>query len=220
MGVDAVAGNNAVRYVKDADTLTIHDAHLSAFRHECRASRIGTTIDAAKLALFLDLGRIVTSSTAAGHIRRMSEADFYATGSWNPRRGEFEDLIGARGKAPDGTLHLDGFRLTAGGTFGELRLVYEPREDEKPALVVPHNSAAAYSGPTGSQALRRDVGTWESRGDVATVRCHARVSAAASSDWATIVATADPASEVEEDLLEVVLRDGERALSDIAKCRS
>lgn len=182
---------------------------------------MGTNVVAAKLAHFIDNGQ-VDSSHAVATARvgaANAEAAIYGSAPWGPRRLAVEEALGAVRTAVYATLDLP--RCPGDSTYGPFRVVYDPMPGVRPPIVLPHNSAAAYA-PAGvilEADLSADVAAWEQRGSLATALRGLTAAAHDPAQWPTLLAAEDPTSAIEQDLIEVVVRDGKRPFATVRSVR-
>lgn len=215
MDVDAAAVANAPAWRSRGDDACEGDDERARFRTACASTLVGTNVDAGKLAHFrtLDPPRIV--STVA--FRRAmdgpdGETQVYG-GAWGPRRGAFEDGVGARGSAVYGTLDLHG--CPGDDKYGAYRLCYDPIPSRP--IVLPHNSALVYGdgGEFQEGLFRGDVARWNERAEVATVVHGDDARDCPEAAWPHLLA--QPGAD--DDLLEVVLLGAAPALGDLRAIR-
>lgn len=183
----------------------------------CGGSGIGTNVDSAKLEHFrsLEPARIVSTLAFRTSIDGSDAlVQTYEQGEWGPRRRAFEEGIHALGEAVYGTLDLDG--CPGDAKYGAYRLCY-PASPIAVPIVLPHNSALFYGagGVFQSMAMSEDVARWDDRAYVATVVHGAASEAMPADEWPLLLAQPD----ADEDLLEVVVRDGARPLADLQAVR-
>ena len=221
MDVDRCAGANGRRWVELADE-AIGAAPLGAsFREACDVSRIGTNVIATKLARFLADASL--DSTYAVEAARSNPADayrfVYEEELWGPKRLAVEVALDGLRTTVYGTLDLPG--APGDSTYGPFRLVYEPLPTTRPPVVLPHNSAAAYvaSGVIDEAALCADAAAWEHRGPLAVAALGPSAARRPFYQWPKLLASEHPASAIEHDVIEVVVRDGKRPLASVDAVR-
>lgn len=140
--------------------------------------------------------------------------DIYEAGDWGARRRAFEDGIERVGTPIYGTLDLNDYIGVS--RYGWFRLIYEA-SDERPAVVLPHNSAFRYArnGQLDEPALTADLASWSQRGELCGAERGEQAKSVPESEWGTLVA-----DEVADfDLIEVVCFEGGPRLSDIDEIR-
>lgn len=217
MDVDLSALTNAEKWAAQATEACDARPSRAGFRDACGGSRIGTNVDSAKLEHFrsLDPPRIVSTLAFRTSIEGSNAfAHTYEQGDWGPRRRAFEEGVHALGEAVYGTLDLDG--CPGDAKYGAYRLCY-PASPTAAPIVLPHNSALFYGagGVFLATAMAEDVARWDERAYVATVVHGVAAEAVPADEWPLLLAQPD----ADEDLLEVVVRDGARPLADVHTVR-
>ncbi len=219
MDIDACAATNTVAWNSKADVVCAARPDAEVFRTACGNSRIGTDVVAAKLGYFLRTGHV--ESTYAFRAATTSEdAAFdaiYVDGSFGPQRLAFEEGVDAVRTAVYGTLDLPG--ALGDTTYGPYRIVRDAYEASRTPIVLPHNSAAVYAatGTLEENRLCEEAALWVDRAALATAT--RGNDAAASTEWAELLAREFPTNGSEHDLIEVVLRDGRTPMSDVRAVR-
>lgn len=99
--------------------------------------------------------------------------------------------------------------------------MHRPIDSGRPAIVLPHNSAAAYApaGTLDESGLCQDAACWTDRAALATAIRGSDSAAVPDTRWAELLAREDPASTVPSDLIEVVLRDGQVPIANVHAVR-
>ncbi len=224
--VDACASGNAASWRQRGDAAVAADPELAEFRESCRTPRVGSDVSDDKLLRFLELDppRLVSTYRYYCEIdgAEVAAANVYGDARWGARRAAVEDGVADRGGVVYGTLDLPGC-CGDEDDYGPYRLVFDPAAEpegsgRRPALVIPHNSAKWYGGPDGEldeALLCGEVARWDERGEVAAERLGPRLGGSARESWPAIVSRSDG----DRDLVEVLVRDGERPLDQIDAIR-
>lgn len=216
MSIDKHAAFNRSIWSESADEVCEKHPDASAFREAVASTRIGTNVDAKKVIHFCELDPPCLVSTPSMHAEGLD--DYFSKGTWGPRREAVEVHLEARGEVVYGTLDLSP--MTGDPTYGPYRLVYGPREDER-LLVLPHNSAGVYgvTGTIDDERIHAEVADWESRSDLATAERGAEAAKSASKLWPELLANEVKTDLCDQDLIEVLAREGRRELGSLNEIR-